>query len=76
MLKIKDTVDLKELEKFGFSKDGDFYHRELSDHTDIIVDEPTRKVEIDFEISYAWLDEYNDILWDLIQENLVEKVKE
>ena len=31
MLKIKDSVDLKELEKFGFWKDGNFktYHRSI-----------------------------------------------
>lgn len=28
MLKIKDNVDLKELEKYGFKKVGDFYIRE------------------------------------------------
>lgn len=31
MLKIKDNVDLKELEKFGFKKVGDFYVREYEE---------------------------------------------
>jgi len=77
MLKIKDNVDLKELEKFGFKED-------------IIVDEKCYIKEFNLGINYRetiiiWEKDKNiqvnannilDTLYDLIQANLVEKVEE
>ena len=61
MLKIKDNVDLKELEKFGFHKEFDYY-----EGYDIIVDCYSRRIEV-----YEGGEEK---LFDLIQAGLVEKV--
>ena len=75
MLKIKDNVDLKELEKFGFKEHEDYkdtltdgkLHIELYDS---IYNVPnTRKI-------YALSSGYLDSLYDLIQAGLVEKVEE
>lgn len=78
MLKIKDNIDLKELYKYGFKRK--YYNDvknlvlefELKDHPhkyqDIIFDIPTRKLEF-----CNW---GSDIMYDLIQDGLVEKVEE
>lgn len=60
MLKIKDFVDLKELEKFRFYKEFDYY-----DGYDIVVDCHSRKIEV-----YEGGEEK---LFDLIQAGFVEK---
>ena len=78
MLKIKDTVGLKELEKFGFK----FYEKgEYScwcigcmEHGLYIAIYSNRKIEVDEESSGEL--EPMDILYDLIQAGLVEKVEE
>ena len=76
MLKIKDNIDLAELKKFGFEKVGDFYRFvfECVYMSEIIIDKPTRKIEIDGEIGYYEADKYNDILYELIKADMVEKV--
>lgn len=78
MLKIKDNVDLKELEKRGFIRK--YYNVtkslvlecELKDHPhkyyDIVFDIPTRKLEF-----CNW---GSDVMFDLIKADLVEKVEE
>lgn len=72
MLKIKDNVDLKELEKFGFEK-GNKY-----DWEDYIYDEDfyikDRQIVIESEWYGYSLDRLTEILFDLIQAGLVEKV--
>jgi len=75
MLRIKDGIDLKELEKFGFKYDGggDFYvfKTELpygAPH--IIIDAESR------EISTTGGDTILSKLYDLIIAGLVEKVEE
>ena len=72
MLRIKDNVDLKELEKFGFKDYGTFYRIawfvctfEAEDY--ICVDKETRKISL-------YRGGYIDVLFDLIQAGLVEKV--
>lgn len=82
MLKIKDDVDLKELEKFGFVlsddgtyyKDGDYYDIRTVDIDDRIL---SHLVE---EIGY-WVydntDEFLEIEFDdLIKADMVEKIEE
>lgn len=61
MLKIKDNVDLKELKKFGFYKEFDYY-----EGLDIIVDCCSREITV-----YEGGEEK---LFDLIVLGLVEKV--
>ena len=81
MLKIKDNVDLKELEKFGFEKEYDdgeyFYGKYLDDNIHkLFVYESDREVlQGEFILIFGFglveLDENN--IQDLIQAGLVEK---
>ena len=84
MLKIKDNVDLKELEKFGFTtqqnvpswdyriKTGKYDYAELSiDYSkEICIYNTTEYRDADIP------DELLDKIFDLIQAGLVEKVEE
>ena len=82
MLKIKEGIDLKELEKFGFIKD-----EELSNDLETIysVSNTYQKLCICWEDKTMFLYEMfnsntfilkSDLLYDLIQADLVEKVNE
>ena len=75
MLKIKDDVDLKELEKFGLRQTKNTYliKHSLGEATSIHKDTRTIYMTEDDGRSY-YLN--IDILYDLIQAGLVEKVKE
>ena len=86
MLKIKDNVELKELEKFGFkyvedkSYKGDFSYCEklIGDNVILRVSEPSRVIYSNItitETTYIFSDGL-DILFDLFEKGLVEKVKE
>ena len=80
MLKIKDNVDLKELEKFGFEKDGynycyDFIPYKENGGQYILFDVKERKLYLDY-IDLDYFDEAVNILYDLIKADLVEKVGE
>ena len=77
MLKIKNEVDLRELEKYGFlykePVDDLWYSYCFTPDDSLVINYSDR--EIDFnkeEISY----ETFDYLYDLIKDDLVEKVKE
>ena len=61
MLKIKDNVDLKELEKFGFEEFSVIYYHEF-----VSVDKNGRFIQSN----------NLDLVYDLIQAGLVEKVGE
>lgn len=82
MLKIKDDVDLKELEKFGFYKSGGVYQKNLEfyDLTDWItgIDMGIYIVIDDKKIRFFAHDEKEttklDVIYDLIKADLVEKV--
>ncbi len=68
MLKIKDDVDLKELEKFGFKQRNNYY--EIFNHYDvdvITIYENDKTIECGDVTA-------DDKLYDLIQSGLVEKV--
>ena len=76
MLKIRDDVDLKELEKFGFKADKYdlFYeYHSKSNCKDIIMINMRNK-------KFGFYPSYNgksyDVLYDLIQAGLVEKVED
>ena len=77
MLKIKDNVDLKELEKFGFELKtdkytGEYYYLEGYLNDEIIIYTENRVlilITIDCE-------KINNAIFDLIQAGLVEKVED
>ena len=71
MLKIKEEVDLKELEKFGFETEDDGFIW-CEPHEDIVIN--TQR----YILVYGDDEEGNyslDVLYDLIQAGLVEKVE-
>ncbi len=85
MLKIKDNVDLKELEKYGFG-----YNTYLNAYTieiasdrrgacvELVIDKD-RKIRIVFggqDTGDCGEDYIDDTLFDLIKDDLVEKMKE
>lgn len=77
MLKIKDNVDLKELEKFGFIShtysNATHYEIELLRHSKWIrVNGITRKIIINND---SVNNDIPNILYDLIKADLVEKVE-
>lgn len=91
MLKIIDDFDLKGLEKFGFKKCESYcycyYCRDInSDCARVSICKPTQwkdrgicfdyLPEFDDEGFQAILEEYENILFDLIQAGIVEKVEE
>ena len=81
MLKIKDSVDLKKLEKFGFEKHSftNCYVKNISDKYDentLLIKKDNKEIIIQhYQNEYGSTDICNlDILYDLIQAGLVEKV--
>lgn len=81
MLKIKDNVDLKELEKFGFryfeafGKHYDIQSKEFCSLISVYVDNR----EIFYRTTYYKPEEINEtssILYDLIKADLVDKVSD
>lgn len=83
MLKIKDDVDLKELEKFGFeyNENEKEYHKKISDSEIIEIQkwghEQKNQIHlfIDDEYYNCWTNDNSfDLIFDLIQAGLVEKV--
>lgn len=81
MLKIKDNVDLKELEKYGFEKGYRFQPLNPMPIVAIIDDERNLKIQFDtsawFDMNYWYLyDKNQDKVYDLIKADLVEKVED
>lgn len=88
MLKIKDTVSLKELEKFGFGfiqhpRGGVWYEGSPMDNSTVMLFEKDRiinlrnrelVIEVKNEEVVEWLP--IDTLYELIQAGLVEKVEQ
>ena len=76
MLKIKDNVDLKELEKYEFEEL--CYSNNISwfwVKKDVSIDSRSKHIELYEETDYL-LDDDLDILYDLIKADLVEKIEE
>ena len=77
MIKIKDNVDLKELEKYGFTIVFYWYKKEIKFYDTGIsyyVNKDTKQIQI---ATYEGYDTYLDnTLYDLIKDDLVEKVEE
>jgi hypothetical protein len=80
MLKIKEGIDLKELEKYGFIKDSYCPNKILPDYdycyNFLRVDIYNRKICISSGVDEVNGDEEIIKLYDLIKDGLVEKVKE
>lgn len=82
MLKIKNNVDLKELEKFGFIEDDEYILDGKS--TRLISSDNWIEIELYDELEDKWNSRkiyslssgYLDSIYDLIKADLVEKVKE
>ena len=89
MLKIKDNVDLKELEKFGFKyvkQIPEIYSYYTLQVTDINFDSRILEgisINVNSNTRYIWIEDAKchssfgsfDIIFDLIQAGLVEKVE-
>lgn len=74
MLKIKNNVDLKELEKYGFnclSEEKNFYDKTIAKYEEIIIYD--REIDISLD---GWETKELDTLYNLIQDGLVEKVSD
>ena len=69
MLKIKNSVDLKELERYGFEKNKNIYYFKNVCNAIVLM------VFDNIKISNPEDDLGNEILYDLIQAGLVEKVE-
>ena len=80
MLKIKDSVDLKELEKFGFKEYNDCYSRDYNNDYLTRIDKETREIlKVDYEWSFLENKYYKNSTYkigDLLQADMVEKVEE
>jgi hypothetical protein len=80
MLKIKDNVDLKELEKYEFEYIEDeepYYVYDLKDNrTYLVIDAKTKEIGLSTslygDIPSRYIDNF-DLLYDLIKADLVEK---
>ena len=77
MLKIKDDVDLKELEKFGFILWDDEYYGFADGKFHIKIYLKDRLIFPILSATYALthLFEFTNMIFDLIQAGLVEKVE-
>ena len=79
MLKIKDSVDLKELEKYGFKENSFYYSKTFNfEYYEVKIDvEKDRKyliIQNDYyDSDYACY--IPSVLYDLIKADLVEKVE-
>lgn len=73
MLKIKDNIDLKELEKYGFKEEKICMSKDLyQGYEDINIYQDDRQIDISLD---GWETNNLDILYDLIKDDLVEKVE-
>ena len=79
MLKIKDDVDLKELEKYGFVEYKKEYARHYKNDIETCIDRETREIrDFDTDYSFTMIKDLGEStrVNDLIKDGLVEKVEE
>jgi len=82
MLKIKQNIDLKELEKYGFTWEDccddiwyTYYFKNIDSNTTIRINYSDREIEhLSYNYDYE-NDKWLDTLYDLIKADLVEKVE-
>lgn len=79
MLKIKDNVDLKELEKFNFKEYNDCYSRDYNNGYLTRIDKNTREIfKVDYEYKFLENKYYKNSTYkieDLIKADLIEEVE-
>lgn len=79
MLKIKDNINLKELEKFGFRECRDGYVKPMWRDRDVgmfVFGDTDRTICFLGYYEKLKLDDYQETLFDLIQAGLVEKIED
>lgn len=80
MIKIKDTIDLKELENYGFKDCNDCYTRDYNNDYLTRIDKETREIlKVDYEWSFLENKYYKNSTYrisDLINDGLTERVEE
>lgn len=77
MLRIKEEVDLKELEKFGFEEKKDCYKCITSNclpYAGMIIDKNSRALDFNSILDAIDLEMWDDVLYELIQAGMIEKV--
>ena len=74
-LRIKDNVDLKELEKFGYLDMGNCYQRYDNWGVQIFIDKRTRTIERIHPYSTRIIPNFDEIQ-ELVENEIVEKVVE
>ena len=75
MLKIKDNVDLKELEKYGFKYTfGEDYHKSNSNMYVSLGDNQELNINCDDSYFDEDINECIEWIYDLIKADLVEKI--
>ena len=77
MIKVKDNIELKELEKFGFTKKGDEYVYTEKMSLEILAVQKNRNIYIETKATYygAIVEDLFYKLFELIEEGIVEKVE-
>lgn len=71
MLKIRDDVDLKELEKFGFEYNNFCCYKYEDEHHNVIIGQD----RIIHYNHFLYHNDLSNIIYDLIKAGLVEKVE-
>ena len=74
MIKIKDNTDLKELEKFGFKNNEEFY--EIGELFRGLIEIPIKSRYLEIYYCENMKIDIEDIIFELTQAGLVEKVGE
>ena len=79
MLKIKDDVDLKELEKYDFKEYNDCWQRDYNNGYATNIYKDTKEIiKVDYEWSFLENKYYENSTYrigDLLKDNLAEKVE-
>lgn len=77
MIKVKDNIELKELERFGFIKKGDEYVYTEKMSLEILAVQKNRNIYIETQAAYygAIVEDLFYKLFELIEEGIVEKVE-
>lgn len=76
MLKIRDEIDLKELEKFGFIFRANLFYKPSKkdrDLVDVLIHQESKIIDCSGILGH---NEKLDIIYDLIKADMVEKVEE
>ena len=78
MVKVKDNIELKELERFGFERKGDEYVYTETMSLEMLCVQKNRNIYIETKASFygAIVEDLLYKLFDIIQAGIVEKVEE